>query len=324
MAAACGETESQAGSGAGDQGAPAGAGAGPRGPAPRARRARAAGGGPRPPPPTPTSSTDPRARASGRPPGRSRSSLLSSGARSPATVAERVARDAHPDLTWVSPSGASEMLVADIEEPVVAAATRTPFESARRVFVIESVEAMNDQSANRMLKTLEEPLGLRPPACSSATASTTCSRRSPRAASWCASTRCPPIASRPRWRASRSSVPQACARLALGDARLAAWLAGEEGEEAQAERRGVRAPGDLRGERLAAVAGADRAAAAAGAGASEAARRGRRGEISSCSPRESANATNANCSTRAGAASVARGPACSTSRCGWRSCGCVT
>jgi|HubBroStandDraft_3_1064219.scaffolds.fasta_scaffold18820_2 DNA polymerase-3 subunit delta' len=83
--------------------------------------------------------------------------LLADGARSPDTVAERVARDSHPDLTWVTPSGAAEMLVADIEEPVVAAATRTPFESARRVFVIEGAETMNDQAANRMLKTLEEP-----------------------------------------------------------------------------------------------------------------------------------------------------------------------
>jgi DNA polymerase-3 subunit delta' len=83
--------------------------------------------------------------------------LLAEGARSPATVAERVARDSHPDLTWVRPSGAAEMLVADIEEPVIAAASRTPFESARRVFVIEGAETMNDQAANRMLKTLEEP-----------------------------------------------------------------------------------------------------------------------------------------------------------------------
>jgi DNA polymerase-3 subunit delta' len=83
--------------------------------------------------------------------------LLLDGARSPGTVAERVARDSHPDLVWVTPSGAAEMLVADIEEPVVAAATRTPFESARRVFVIERAETMNDQAANRMLKTLEEP-----------------------------------------------------------------------------------------------------------------------------------------------------------------------
>jgi DNA polymerase-3 subunit delta' len=39
----------------------------------------------------------------------------------------------------------------------VAAATRTPFESRRRVFVLERVETMNDEVANRMLKTLEEP-----------------------------------------------------------------------------------------------------------------------------------------------------------------------
>ena len=69
----------------------------------------------------------------------------------------------HPDMTWVAPSGAAEMLVADIEEPVVAGATRTPFESARRVFVLERVDTMNDQAANRLLKTLEDR-GLRPPA----------------------------------------------------------------------------------------------------------------------------------------------------------------
>ncbi len=83
--------------------------------------------------------------------------LLADGARSPDTVVERVARDSHPDLTWVTPSGAAEMLVVDIEQPVVAAAARTPFESARRVFVIEAADTMNDQAANRMLKTLEDP-----------------------------------------------------------------------------------------------------------------------------------------------------------------------
>ena len=83
--------------------------------------------------------------------------LLADGARTPETVFARVARDAHPDLTWVTPSGASEVLVGDIEGPVVAAATHTPFESARRVFVIEAAGTMNDQAANRLLKTLEEP-----------------------------------------------------------------------------------------------------------------------------------------------------------------------
>jgi DNA polymerase III subunit delta' len=83
--------------------------------------------------------------------------LLAKGASAPETVAERVGRDSHPDLTWVRPSGAAEMLVGDIDEAVVAAASRTPFESARRVFVIEAAETLNDQAANRLLKTLEEP-----------------------------------------------------------------------------------------------------------------------------------------------------------------------
>jgi DNA polymerase III subunit delta' len=83
--------------------------------------------------------------------------LLSDGARDPESVRARVEHGVHPDLTWVTPSGAAEMLVSDIDEPVVAAASRTPFEAQRRVFVIERAETMNDQAANRMLKTLEEP-----------------------------------------------------------------------------------------------------------------------------------------------------------------------
>jgi DNA polymerase-3 subunit delta' len=64
---------------------------------------------------------------------------------------------AHPDLTWVSPSGAHEILVSDIDAPVVGAASKTPFEAERRVFVIERVDELGDEAANRMLKTLEEP-----------------------------------------------------------------------------------------------------------------------------------------------------------------------
>ncbi len=86
--------------------------------------------------------------------------LLADGAGDEATaraVTARVQRGTHPDLTWVRPSGAAEMLVSDVDEPVVAAATRTPFEAQRRVFVIEAVETLNEQAANRLLKTLEEP-----------------------------------------------------------------------------------------------------------------------------------------------------------------------
>src|SRR3954467_11308041 len=69
----------------------------------------------------------------------------------------RAMHGSHPDLTWVEPSGVHVMRVEDIEEPVVAAATHTPFESTRRVFVLERVDTMNDEVANRLLKTLEEP-----------------------------------------------------------------------------------------------------------------------------------------------------------------------
>ncbi|HMS61869.1 MAG TPA: AAA family ATPase [Solirubrobacteraceae bacterium] len=83
--------------------------------------------------------------------------LLAEGSPDPERTRARVMRGAHPDLTWVVPTGAAIMRVEDIEEPVVGAASRTPFEATRRVFVLEGVDTMNDQAANRMLKTLEEP-----------------------------------------------------------------------------------------------------------------------------------------------------------------------
>ncbi|MEA2270984.1 MAG: polymerase subunit delta, partial [Solirubrobacteraceae bacterium] len=50
-----------------------------------------------------------------------------------------------------------DMLVSDIDEPVIGAASHTPFEARRRVFVIERADTMNEQAQNKMLKTLEEP-----------------------------------------------------------------------------------------------------------------------------------------------------------------------
>ncbi|MGD0455876.1 MAG: hypothetical protein ABSB69_20000 [Solirubrobacteraceae bacterium] len=175
--------------------------------------------------------------------------LLAQGARNPATVAERVARDCHPDLTWVRPSGAAEMLVADIEESVVAAASRTPFESARRVFVIEAAETMNDQAANRMLKTLEEP-----PAFTHLLL--LADRREDVLAT--IASRCQPVRFDPlpsaliaRRLSGETRLAEdreagaaedraagdralACARLALGDAGVARRLASEEGEALRA------------------------------------------------------------------------------------------
>ena len=83
--------------------------------------------------------------------------LLAEGSPEPDDVRRRVENGSHPDITWVKPTGAHVMRTDDVAEPVIAAATRTPFEAKRRVFVLERVETMNDEVANRMLKTLEEP-----------------------------------------------------------------------------------------------------------------------------------------------------------------------
>src|SRR3954468_22232186 len=83
--------------------------------------------------------------------------LLAEGEQDRDAARRRVLAGTHPDLTWVKPTGAHVMRVSDVEEPVVSAATRTPFESSRRVFVLERADTMNDEVANRLLKTLEEP-----------------------------------------------------------------------------------------------------------------------------------------------------------------------
>lgn len=163
--------------------------------------------------------------------------LLAHDAVELASVRERIARGSHPDLTWVTRSGASEMLVSDIDEPVVAAATRTPFESSRRVFVIEDVETMNDQAANRLLKTLEEPPDF-------VHVLLLTDRREDVLAtivSRCQPVRFDPLAAEQiaaRLVGVEPERAQACARLALGDARLAAQLASADGEalRASAER----------------------------------------------------------------------------------------
>src|SRR5918997_461680 len=83
--------------------------------------------------------------------------LLARGAADPESARTRALHGAHPDLTWVTPSGAHEMLRRDVDESVVAAAAHTPFEARHRVFVLERADTMNDEAATALLKTLEEP-----------------------------------------------------------------------------------------------------------------------------------------------------------------------
>ena len=150
---------------------------------------------------------------------------------------DRVERGTHPDLTWVTPSGAHELLVSDVDEAVVAAATRTPFEAAKRVFVIERADTMIEQAANRMLKTLEEPPGF----VHLILLTDRLGEVLPTIASRCQHVRFDPLppermAERLRQRGVEDgTMALACARLALGDGARAAALALGDGPELRAE-----------------------------------------------------------------------------------------
>jgi DNA polymerase III subunit delta' len=156
--------------------------------------------------------------------------LLADGATDPKSVRARVSSGAHPDLTWVVPSGAHEILVSDIDQPVVAAASKTPFEAQRRVFVIERVDELGDEAANRMLKTLEEPAWF----VHLILLTDRLSEVLPTISSRCQLVRfdAPPVeqvAGSVEALGMSWETAMACARLSLGDAHRARGLADEEG-----------------------------------------------------------------------------------------------
>jgi DNA polymerase-3 subunit delta' len=84
--------------------------------------------------------------------------LLAEGAADPDDARRRALLDPspHPDLVWLRPPGAQH-LVEDVRESVIRAASLSPAEGSRRVFVIEEAEDLRDESQNALLKTLEEP-----------------------------------------------------------------------------------------------------------------------------------------------------------------------
>jgi len=152
--------------------------------------------------------------------------LLADGAPDPEGVARRVEHGVHPDLTWVRPASSAGILVGDVDDAVVAAAARTPFEALRRVFVVEGADELNDQAANRMLKTLEEP----PPFAHLVLLTARPGDVLPTIASRCQPVRFgAPRAEQLAERLGRHGIApeqaQACARLGLGDADRALALA---------------------------------------------------------------------------------------------------
>ena len=62
----------------------------------------------------------------------------------------------HPDLVVVEPSGRASITV-DQARGVVSRASRSPYEADLQVFLFEEAGLLNDEAANALLKTLEEP-----------------------------------------------------------------------------------------------------------------------------------------------------------------------
>jgi len=166
--------------------------------------------------------------------------LLAKGAKDPENAKARAAHGAHPDLTWVAPSGAHEMLRRDVDEAVVAAAAHTPFEATHRVFVLERADTMNDEAANALLKTLEEP----PPYVVLLLLTDRPTQVLPTIASRCQPVRfdaLPPgaLAHRLQSQGVAPDTAEACARLSLGDAEKALALALGDGPALRAAAEGL-------------------------------------------------------------------------------------
>ncbi len=74
-----------------------------------------------------------------------------------ADAVRRAKSGSHPDLMLISPEGRSSITV-DQTRSVVSAAVRSPLEADRKVFLIEEASMLNQEAANALLKTIEEPI----------------------------------------------------------------------------------------------------------------------------------------------------------------------
>jgi DNA polymerase-3 subunit delta' len=164
--------------------------------------------------------------------------LLARGQADEADVERRVLSGVHPDMTWVEPRGAHDILVDDVRKQVVREVALRPFEASKRVFVIADADRMNEESQNALLKTLEEPS----PFAHFVLVSSAPGRLLETIPSRCRPVRFGPV---PPERIAEllvaegmdASLANACARLSGGDVSKARRLGGEGADQrAEAER----------------------------------------------------------------------------------------
>jgi DNA polymerase-3 subunit delta' len=71
-------------------------------------------------------------------------------------VERRVVGGAHPDLMVIEPEGTASITV-DQSRRITSTSSLAPLEADRKVFLFEEAGLMNDEAANALLKTIEEP-----------------------------------------------------------------------------------------------------------------------------------------------------------------------
>jgi len=68
----------------------------------------------------------------------------------------RVRRGAHPDVHLVSPRGAAGYIVEQVRE-ISRDVSLAPVDGRNKIYIVSDADLFNEQSANALLKTLEEP-----------------------------------------------------------------------------------------------------------------------------------------------------------------------
>ena len=158
--------------------------------------------------------------------------ILGTGSQDPEDTRRRALLDPspHPDLVWLKPKGMMHA-VQEIRDRVIHQAPLSPFEGSARVFVIEAAEALNEESQNAMLKTLEEP----PPHAHLILLSAESEGVLPTIASRCQliefGALSPEVIERELDGLAGPEVLHAAAKLAAGDLGRARFLAGKRGGE---------------------------------------------------------------------------------------------
>lgn len=69
----------------------------------------------------------------------------------------RVAKHIHPDIVWIEPIKKSRGILVEQIEEVIRQTFQTTYEGGWKAMVLIGAERMNNEAANKLLKTLEEP-----------------------------------------------------------------------------------------------------------------------------------------------------------------------